>query len=309
MSLPRGVDERGELARSFARLAVALSDDALGVDSVMVIAGGRVVGERWWRGCSPSLPHEMYSVTKTFTSLAVGVAVSEGRLSIEEPLRAFFGAEGNGIDRRITLRHLLTMSSGRESNDLDLSFTTPDSAIVHYASLPQLDEPGTTFAYSSLSSHIASLALGRRTGVTLYDYLDRRVLRPLGIVSPAWQTDLEGNQLGGTGLFLTTEELARLGLVLLGGGVYDGRVIVSPSWVEEASRAHLDTALPDESRPEWKQGYGFQLWRGLHSTYRADGMLGQYAIVAPKKDMVVAVTARSQRTHIILDRVAEHLFR
>ncbi|MET4783223.1 serine hydrolase [Glaciihabitans sp. UYNi722] len=307
MRLPRATVRDSELAVSLEALALDCDDASFGVDSVMVVRGGEVVLERYWHGWAPRMPHEMYSVTKTFTATAVGIAADEGLIDVDSPLRQFFGREGDGIDERITLRHLLTMTSGRTASDSEMRFRSRDQAVAAYAELEQVRAPGTAFSYCSLTSHILSLALRVRTGKTLFDFLEPRLLSPLGISAPAWQSDLDGNQVGGSGLFLTTEDLACCGLLFLQRGSFAGRRIFSESWHASATSPQIDTAIPGEDRSEWMQGYGYQMWRGLNSTYRADGMLGQFAIVAPDHDSVIAVTARSHNTDRILAAVADRL--
>ncbi|MFJ4223485.1 serine hydrolase domain-containing protein [Microbacterium sp. NPDC089695] len=297
----------GAAARALAALRDDLSDPSLAVDSLMVVHGDDVVLEHWAEGCPPAAPHAVYSVTKTVTAIAAGIAVDEGLLDIDAPVRDVLGDLGAAIDARITVRHLLTMSSGRAAGDVRLSSLTSAEAVTAFVDLPELSAPGEVFAYCSLSSHLLGLAVARAQGSRLLPLLDERVFAPLGIATPAWETDRDGHQVGGSGLYLTTEDIARLGVLLRDRGSWRGRRIFSERWHEQATAAQIATDLPEEHRPEWAQGYGFQMWRGLHDVYRADGMLGQFAVIAPDVDLVVVTTARSAHTDRILAAIADRL--
>jgi len=284
-----------------------LSDPALAVDSLLVVREDEVICEHWWDGYLPSAPHAMYSVTKTLTATAVGIAIDEGRMGLDDPIRGYLGPAGASIDAATTIRHLLTMSSGRAAGELRLGPLTSEQAVEAFAGLPQRTAVGAEFAYCSLSSHLLGLAVSSAVGMTLLEFLELRVFAPLRIATPAWETDRTGNQLGGTGLFLTTNDLAKVGALLRDGGVFGGYRLFSEEWHTVATSTQIGTAAPGETRQEWMQGYGFQLWRGLHDVFRADGMLGQFCVVAPSRRLVVVTTARSSHTDRILAAIADRL--
>ncbi len=309
VTIPRALVTEPELIFALQRLERDLADPTLGVDSLMVVRDGAVIFERWWRRQAAEMPHETFSVTKTLTATAVGVAIDRGLLNIDEPVRAFFGDEGSGIDETISVRHLLTMSSGRVADDSNVRLARSTDAVATFAGLGQRTIPGSTFAYCSLTSHLLSLIIRSRVDATLLEYLLPSVFEPLGIATPAWDTDLDGNQVGGVGLHLTTEDIVKIGLLFQGRGIFGDRRVFSEAWHLAATSAQIDTKVPGETRGEWTQGYGFQMWRGLHNTYRADGMLGQFSIVAPQARMTIATTARSKHTERMLAHISRNLLR
>jgi CubicO group peptidase (beta-lactamase class C family) len=303
--------ERGIDPESLAELSGRFAADDLGVDGLMVLSRGDLVHERHWRGWSPERAHPMYSVTKSFTSTAIGMARDEGLLSIDEPVLAFFPTYATMPVRAnvegMTLRHLLTMSSG---HGLDLwpamKERAGDDWVRLFLETPLERPPGTGFCYSSANSHLLSAALANRTGRTAAEFLTPRLFEPLGIAPPRWDTDSRGIPEGGRGMWLRTADVAALGLLYLDGGRWGDRRLLSEEWVALATAGHVDTGMPDA---DWAQGYGFKFWRGLDGTFRADGVYGQFAVVHPPTGIVVAVTATSDRTADILAEVRAFLRR
>jgi CubicO group peptidase (beta-lactamase class C family) len=318
-ALPRATPaEHGVDPASLADLSGRLTADGLGVDSLMVLRHGAVLFERWWNEQSPSRAHEMFSVTKSFTSTAVGMACDEGLLSVDEPVLAFFptyaSASVRANVRAMSLRHLLTMSSGHGSELWRSMKARPDEDWVRiFLETPLALPPGSRFRYSSANSHLLSAALANRTGRTMAEFLTPRLFNPLGIAPPRWDTDSRGIPEGGRGMWLRTADLAALGQLYLDGGQWGDRRLVSQDWVKQATAPQIDTtrdgSAPDDAKPEWAQGYGFGFWRGLERTFRADGAFGQFAIVHPVREIVVVVTASGQwkRLDVILTAVREFL--
>ncbi|MCW2904493.1 MAG: beta-lactamase [Streptosporangiaceae bacterium] len=308
-ALPRATPaEHGVDPASLAELSGRLAADDLGVDSLMVLRHGAVLLERWWHGQSPSRAHEMLSVTKSFVSTAIGMACDEDLLSVDEPVLAFFPTYASASVRAnvgaMSLRHLLTMSSGHRSALWPMMKDRPDEDWVRiFLETPLELAPGVRFRYSSANSHLLSAALANRTGRTVAEFLAPRLFEPLGIAPPRWDTDSRGIPEGGRGMWLRTADVAALGQLYLDGGRWRDRRLVSQDWVEQATTAQIDTGSPDQTKREWAQGYGFQFWRGLAGTFRADGAYGQFAVVHPARDIVVAVTASSRRTYAILEAI------
>jgi CubicO group peptidase (beta-lactamase class C family) len=301
-ALPRATPaEYGVDPASLADLSGRLAADDLGVDSLMVLRNGAVLFEQWWHEQSPSRAHEMFSVTKSFTSTAVGMACDEGLLCVDEPVLAFFPTYASASVREnvgaMSLRHLLTMSSGHGSELWPTMKDSPDEDWVRmFLETPLELAPGAGFRYSSANSHLLSAALANRTGRTMAEFLAPRLFEPLGIAPPRWDTDSRGIPEGGRGMWLRTADLAALGQLYLDGGRWGDRRLVSEDWVEQATGVRIETDLPGE----WAQGYGFQFWRGLAGTFRADGAYGQFAVVQPSRGIIVAVTASSKCTDGIL---------
>jgi CubicO group peptidase (beta-lactamase class C family) len=252
----------------------------------------------------------MFSVSKAFTSTAIGLAVSEGKLDLDEPVLNAFPSYGSPRIRRIMgevrVRHLLSMASGQVTDTMQLMRNLPEHDWVEiFLSVAPEYPPGTHFLYNSGASHVLSAIVQSRTGQTVHDYLTPRLFEPLGIPDPFVESSPRGINLGGSGFRLRTEDLAALGQLYLRRGEWNGKQLLPEEWVDEASSNIVSTASHDH--PDWKVGYGFQLWRGRHNSFRADGAFGQFALVLPDQDAVVALTSGSQETQKILDAVWNHL--
>jgi hypothetical protein len=172
--------------------------------------------------------------------------------------------------------------------------------------LPIEYKPGTWFVYNTAATYMLSAIITRLTGESLLDYLRPRLLDPLGIENPRWETDPRGINLGGTGLHIKTEEIARFGQMYLQKGIWQGKRIVPEEWIAEATKAISDNSNT-QTNPDWMVGYGYQFWRCRHNAYRGDGAFGQYCIVLPEQDAVLTMISGVQDMQIVLNKVWEHL--
>ena len=240
-----------------------------------------------------------YSVTKSFTSAAVGIAQKEGLLSLDERLTDAFRddlpAHVSENLRQATVRDLLTMCLGQDRGFLmgEQRPFLPETDWVKYSlALPFVHAPGTVFQYNNVGPYLAGVLVQRRAGCTLNRYLTPRLFAPLGIIAPTWETDPMGYSFGAGGLFLCVSELLRFGELLLAGGKWNGRQLIPADYIAEASSKQVENG---------GEGYGYLFWRGAHNTYRADGKYGQYAIVLPDDNAVIAVNAECRPQHLLLD--------
>ena len=240
-----------------------------------------------------------YSVTKSFTSAAVGIAQKEGLLSLDERLTDAFRddlpAHVSENLRQATVRDLLTMCLGQDRGFLmgEQRPFLPETDWVKYSlALPFVHAPGTVFQYNNVGPYLAGVLVQRRAGCTLDRYLTPRLFAPLGIIAPTWETDPMGYSFGAGGLFLCVSELLRFGELLLAGGKWNGRQLIPADYIAEASSKQVENG---------GEGYGYLFWRGAHNTYRADGKYGQYAIVLPDDNVVIAVNAECRPQHLLLD--------
>ncbi|MCL6589023.1 MAG: beta-lactamase family protein [Firmicutes bacterium] len=254
----------------------------------------------------------LYSASKTFTAVAIGICRDEGRLSLYDRVIDFFPeyksimAEGS---EKITIRDLLHMASGK-----DVYWFSADEETklrVDWAELffkePQDREPGQKFFYSSACSYMLSRIVEKVSGNILRDFLVPRLFTPLGIHNPLWHTCPKGHTNGAMDLFLTTDELARLGITLLHDGIYQDRQIVSKSYIQEAITDILGNNDYVDTDPESRAGYGYQLWRCTpEGIYRIDGKYGQFSIVIPDKGAVVTITAHQEKTPNDILRAVYH---
>ncbi len=278
--------------------------------SVMLLRHGRVITEGWWAPYAEQTPHELYSLSKSFASTAIGIAIAEGRLGLDDTVTSFFDqsdlpAEPGANLQAMRIRDLLSMNSGHQ-DDTEHRLSVEDGrwsrAFLH---LNVEHKPGTHFVYNTGATYMLSAILQKTTGQRLIDYLRPRLFDKLGIKNPSWQQSPEGVDLGGWGLRITTEDIARFGLLYLQRGVWNGERILSKEWVADASSRQ--TSNGSNPRSDWEQGYGYQFWRCRHNSYRGDGAFGQYCIIMPDQDAVLAITSGTEDMQAVLNLVWEEL--
>ncbi|GAA4216468.1 serine hydrolase domain-containing protein [Actinocatenispora rupis] len=276
--------------------------------SLMLVRHGHVVAAGWWSPYRADDPHMLYSLSKSFTSTALGLATAEGLLGLDDRVVDHFGeyrelATDPGT-RAMRVRDLASMSTGHTRDTWDeVVRATPDDPVRGFLALPPDRAPGTVFAYNQPATYTLGAILQRVTGTTLAGYLRPRLFDPLGIGAAGWQQDDAGRDLGFIGLFVTTDAIARLGELYLRRGVWRGTRILSEDWVAAATRPHIATR---NENPDWSQGYGFQFWMSRHG-YRGDGAYGQYCLVLPEQDAVVAYTGATTDMHAVIDAAWRHL--
>jgi len=305
--LPRSrPSEQGVDPRALRRFVEAVdSDPDIELHSVMVLRHGHVVAEGWWAPHTPERARLVYSVSKSFTSSALGFALAEGLVSLDDTLLSYFpelDAEvSHPWSRDIRLRHLASMTTGHDRDLLDeviaLDAREPVRGLLL---IPPDREPGTLFAYSQPSTYALAAVIQRVTGVPLSHYLRPRLFDPLGIGEVWWQSWPRGRELGFSGIFVRTEDIAKLGQLYLQRGRWNGVQLLSEEYVAEATSRHIDT--PAQDNVDWQQGYGFQFWMARHG-YRGDGAFGQFCVVLPELDAVVATTGGTEAMQAVLDHL------
>jgi CubicO group peptidase (beta-lactamase class C family) len=310
--LPRSTPEAEGIASSavleFVRAADARLDS---LHSLMIVRHGRVVAEGWWQPYAARHPHMMFSVSKSFTSLAVGLAIDEGLLALDSRVVDLL-PEDLPIDvgahlAALTVRHLLTMTTGHAADTVELADASHgDNWARAILAQPLEFAPGTHYIYNSGATHLLSAIVQRLTGQRLLDYLGPRLFEPLGITDATWESSPQGIDAGGWGLSITTEQLATFGQLLLQRGQWNGRQLVPAEWIDEATSRQVDTSTADHDL-DGRQGYGYQFWRNRLAGYRADGAFGQFCIVLPEQDAVVVLTSALTEAQQALDLVWEHL--
>lgn len=256
----------------------------------------------------------LYSGSKTFTSLAIGICEDEGRLKLTDKVIDFF-PEYRSVcaedTHQTTVRDLLHMASGQEIFRLH-EVKEPEIWLnTDWAELffkePLKHKPGTYFYYSNPCSYMLSRIVEKVSGTTLRDFLAPRLFRPLGILNPQWHTCPGGHTDGATGLYMKTEEYARLGKLLLNGGEWYGKRIVSKEYLDKAVGDLIDNNRNPKFDSEKKAGYGYQIWRcTIPDVYRADGMYGQFSIVIPDREAVVTVTSHEEKAPNDIIRAVFH---
>lgn len=295
----------------------------------MLLRHGKVVAEGWWQPYAPPLPHQLYSLSKSFTASAIGLAVAEGLLTVDDPVLKFFpdDAPANPSEnlKAMRVRHLLSMNTGhhedttlrvfqngRSFNLLSMTMhgqtneSRDDNWPRRFLSLPIQHEPGTWFVYNTAATYMLSAIITKLTGESLLDYLRPRLFEPLGIKNPTWDTDPRGISIGGSGLHITLENIAHFGQMYLQQGMWQDQRILPAAWVAEATQATSDNSNV-EVNPDWTVGYGYQFWHCRPGGYRGDGAFGQYCIILPEQEVVLAMIGGVRDMQTILNKVWEHL--
>ena len=323
-SLPRA-EASAKMAKAADKYFAAVAKEGQDLHSIMVVKDGNVVLEKWMSKGKENEPHILNSVSKTFTSMAVGLAISEGRLALDEKLVDIFPEHcpenPSEYLKEITVEHLLTMSCGHSTDPTHKSWEVKDKSWIRFfMEHPVTHKPGTLFCYNSLGTYVLSAIVQKRTGEKLVDYLYPRLFRPLGINNVSWIESHEGINTGGWGLFLKTEDLAKMGLMLLQKGQFNGCQVVPAEWIESASSAQvpcvpagMNSEDADKFRKfaktsDWLQGYGYQMWRSRYNSFRADGANGQYILVIPEKNAVVVTTAHIQDMQAELNLIWKYIY-
>jgi CubicO group peptidase (beta-lactamase class C family) len=281
------------------------------VHSVMLVRHGSVIAEQWWSPGGPDVSAEVWSVSKSFTSTAIGLAIAERRLALTDRVIDLLPGEAPAeIDdhlAHLTVRHLLTMTTGHAAESLPEDERTIASRWAqHILAEPLEFEPGTHFQYNSGASYLLSAIVQSLTGATLLDYLTPRLFEPLDIPTPGWLVSPQGINTGGWGLSLRTEDIAKFGQLYLLRGQWNGARLVPAEWIDEATRRQVSNGDPHEA-DDWTQGYGYQFWRCRHGAFRGDGMLGQFCVVMPDQDAVLVLTGDVQDMAAELNLLWKHL--
>ena len=274
--------------------------------SFMLVRHGKVVTEGWWGPYNAATKHELYSLSKSFTSTAVGLAIAEGKFQLDDPVIKFFSddvpADASPQLKAMRVRDLLTMSTGHESEP---KVGLKEAWTKTFLSHPVSKEPGKHFLYNTPSTYMQSAIVQKQTGMTTYDYLKPRLFEPLGIEGATWGMSPQGISLGGYGLSVRTEDIAKFGQLLLQKGAWNGQQLIPEEWVKEATSNQVSTGR--DTKGDWGQGYGYQFWQCRGGNYRGDGAFGQYCIVLPQHDAVIAITSGVKDMQSVLTLVWEKI--
>jgi len=311
--LPRSTPEHEGIPSSAVLSFVQAADTGIdAMNSFVLVRHGRVVAEGWWGPYAPATPHILYSLSKSFTSTAVGLAQAEGKLSIDDPVLKFFPdeapAEPSANLKAMRVRDLLRMVAGNQTEAA--LFGAVDSSmrsatwVKRFFAHPVPFKPGTHFLYNSPATYMLSAIVQKATGQTVNDYLTPRLYEPLGIEKPHWVSSPEGINAGAYGLSVRTEDIAKLGQLYLQKGVWKGKQIIPAAWVAEATARQTSNGSAPTS--DWDQGYGYQFWQSRHG-FRGDGAFGQYMLILPQYDAVVAITSGVRDMQAVMNLVWDKL--
>ncbi|ULL17078.1 class C beta-lactamase-related serine hydrolase [Paenibacillus sp. H1-7] len=309
-ALPRiRPEEAGVSPSAISSFLKEAQSSNIGLHSFLLLRHGHVAAEACWAPYNPDYPRMMFSLSKSFTSTAVGFAVAEGLLSVDDPVISFF-PDKHPIDdehlKAMRVRHLLTMSTGHAKDTTGQLHKHPDKDWVQaFLELPVEHKPGTHFVYNSGATYMLSAIVQTITGQTLVDYLQPRLFEPLGIQGAKWDSCPRNINTGGWGLKIKPADIALFGQMYLQKGMWNGTQVVPEAWVDEATSFQVSNG--EDPGSDWKQGYGYQFWRCRHGAYRGDGAFGQFCLVMPEQDTVIAITSGVKNMQSVLNLVWEHL--
>jgi hypothetical protein len=282
-------------------VAAFLDDvDAAGLDlhGLMLHRRGRVCAQGFSWPYRADRPRVMHSVAKSFTACAVGMALEEGRFALTDTVVSFFPefAPANAGENlaAMTVEDLLTMRTGHAEETSGAVWRgIRTSWIAEFFKIPVVHRPGTIYVYTSAASYMLSAILTKTTGLTLHDYLRPRLFAPLGVQGETWDVGPDGINPGGNGLTCTTIDLLKLGVLMAQGGVWEGRRLLSESWIRQATTAHAP-------------GYGYHWVVGPHGEFSALGVFVQMVMVFPEHEATLTIIGAIDGSRRILPLVQQH---
>ena len=270
----------------------------------LVLRHGNVICDCSFAPYRSGIWHISHSMCKSITGMAIGLLIDEGKLSLDENIYNIFPGKVNPLIKifrpEITVRHLLTMTSGVTFNESGI--VSGNDWLESYLNAPVTGKPGTEFQYNSLNTYVLSAIVSAKTEMTLEEYLRPRLFEPLGITRYLWETCPKGITKGGWGLFICPEDMAKLGQLYLNHGVWNGRQIIPEEWITASTTKQIDSI-------EGTYGYGYQVWMEQRlGSFEFNGMLGQNVIVYPDLDMVIVTCAGNNelfQNNVMLDLIRD----
>ncbi|MFB9328335.1 serine hydrolase domain-containing protein [Paenibacillus aurantiacus] len=265
----------------------------LNVNSFMLLQDGKATAQFWRPPYRKERPQLLFSLSKSVTAIAVGIAWDNGLLDLDDKVISFFSDKLPKIVSpnlaRMTVHHLLSMNAGHHDN-IYAAVANEQDWIKTYLSLPVEYEPGSHYRYSTHSTYMLSAIIKRATGQNMFEFLMPRLFEPLAITKPLWETCPMGITAGGMGLSLSTEDVAKFGLLLMNRGTFEGKRIVSERFIQLATTEQSDNRN-GAKRIDSAQGYGYQIHLCRRGCYRGDGSFGQLCFVAPNENIVIVATS------------------
>lgn len=293
--LPRSSPEQQGIASSaILRFVEALEAQIQEIHSFMLLRHGSIIAEGWWSPYAYEHPHMVFSLSKSFTATAVGLALNENYFSIDDTVVSFFPEEApdkiSDLLKKMQIKHLLSMSTGQALDTWSYMIERSDGNwIKGFLGVPVLYPPGTHFVYNTGATYMLSAIVQKCTGMKLVDYLEQHLFESIGIQNATWEESPQRITMGGIGLNIKTEDIARFGQFYLQKGTWHDKRLLPEAWIDEATTSQISNS--DGVQLDWTQGYGYQFWRCRHNAYRGDGVFGQYCIVMPEQDAVLAITS------------------
>lgn len=308
-------EQQGVSSTAIADFFDAVSASKNELHGFVMIRHGKVIAKAWAAPYADTLKHTLYSTSKSFTATAVGFAVAEKKITVDDNVIKFFPELlPDTISpnlRSLKIRHLLTMTVGHAS-DPSGPIGTGKHWVKSFLATPIVDTPGTKFLYNSMATFMLSAIVQKVTSQRIIDYLEPRLFAPLGIEKKDWEVNPEGINVGGWGLRLSTMDIAKFGQLFLQKGKWQGKQLIPASWVAEASKAHIiqnpSATAAERASSDWLQGYGYQFWRSRNNSYRADGAFGQYILIFPELDAVIAINSETPSMQDEINLIWKHIY-
>lgn len=296
---PAAPEALGIPSGAIMRLIERLNHDDYFMHGLLIARHGQLAAEGYWKPFDALTPHLMFSVTKSFTSLAIGFLADEGRLKLDDSICDYFPEKlppegAHPYVQAMTIRHILTMCTAHEGTTFK---KRPEDDWVHsFLTYPPSHLPGRVFSYDTSGTHCLAALVQRCSGENLFDYLRPRLLEPLGFDTGrlyCWK-DPMGIDQGGSGLHCLPIDLVKLGVTCLNHGVWQGRQVIPAWYLAEATSRQVDNTASAMCL-EGQQGYGYFFWRTRHGGYACYGMGGQFMLCLPEEDLVLVTTANTLR--------------
>ena len=294
-------EEQGMNSTMLDEMIQFIEDESAPIKGFVVTRNGYIVKEGYWMYNTENSIHQIFSCTKSFTGAVVGIAIKEGFIdNVSQKVLDFFPEMTiENMDARkeaMTLEHVLTMTTGLDWNERNTSYNDPDNMynqmfgsanpIQFFLNLPTVYDLGTHWAYSTGASHLLSAIIQEATSMTTRDFAEEYLFDPLNVTLGGWGVDLGGINIIGTRLYVTSRTMAKLGLLYLNNGTWDGQEIITEEYVTQSSYPHISI---DATRH-----YGYQWWLNTHEGYySARGTNGQYIIVIPEYNVVISIAANA----------------
>ena len=268
----------------------------------MIMRNDILCAQGWWAPFAPGIRHGEQSHSKTYSATAIGIAYTQGKLSLDERLIDIFPEEApenpSEYLKKLTIRNVLCMGSGMKEEP-----KASEHWIRDFLSMPVVDEPGTAFMYNTTGSSMLAAIVKKKTGMGMHEFLMENLYQKIGIdgANHKWIRTSDGIEAGGAGLFATLEDNFRLMKLYMNGGVWNGERILAEDFVRAAISKQIDTASEAKVNPPATDnflGYGYQIWMCQpEGVYRADGAMGQFTIVVPDKNMEIAIMENASGAH------------
>jgi CubicO group peptidase (beta-lactamase class C family) len=294
-------EEQGMSSTTLDEMMQFIEDSDAPIRGLVITRDGYIVKEQYWNYYTENTTHQIFSCTKSFTGTLIGIALKEGFIdNVSQRVLDFFPEMTiENMDSRkgnMTLEHVLTMTTGLDWNEWNISYSdadnmynqmfNSDNPIQFFLNLPTAYDPGTHWVYTTGASHLLSAIIQKTTGMSTWDFADEYLFGPLNMTVGGWNVDHQGINNGGTQLYVTTRSMAKLGLLYLNNGTWDGQEILSEEYVSQASSPHATI--------EGDLAYGYQWWIDTtQDIYSARGSEGQYIFVDPKDNIVISIIARA----------------